>query len=164
MRNTIVAAWVMAVLSAGCATSDQGIKGKQADNGTSGTTDSGVANSEEAISSASCVKHYSPENLITQEYAFDGVVAEIRDESGAEDSGFGEIDFKVNRWFKGGSDNSATLKAPVPVAEGAVTSVDFPSIKKGDRYLVSGEGGFAHACGFTRAYTESEAQVWEDAF
>lgn len=147
MTNSIAIACVMAILAAGCATPDP-----------AATETSGEA------MSASCIKTYSPENLATQEYAFDGVVTELREESGGEDSGFGEIDFKVNLWFKGGSENSVTLKAPVPASDGAISLVDFPSIEKGGRYLVSGEAGFAHACGFTRTYNDADAQVWEDAF
>ncbi|MEO7803306.1 MAG: hypothetical protein ABIS18_02410 [Actinomycetota bacterium] len=105
--------------------------------------------------SASCVQGFSPENLKTQEFAFDGVVAAVEAD---------EIEFKVNTWFKGPSTDSMTVKAPIPLEAGSVTSTDFPSINKGDRYLVSGEGGFAHPCGFTKVYTADEASIWQSAF
>lgn len=113
MKNSIAIACVMAVLAAGCATPDP-----------AATETSGEA------MSASCLKNYSPENLATQEYAFDGVVTELREESGGEDSGFGEIDFKVNRWFKGGSEISVTLKAPVPASDGGSARLTFLRLRK----------------------------------
>lgn len=138
MKKRIVWLSMVAVLIAGC--------GREQ---TEPYADSG------AVSGASCVKVFSPENLTAQEFAFDGVVAGVVGD---------EIEFTVNTWFKGPGTASIKLKAPVPLEPGSVTSTDFPSINKGDRYLVSGEEEFAHPCGFTKVYTETDAAEWQDSF
>lgn len=128
------------------------------DEATRGLTDSDEgANSVGSGSSASCLKQYSPESLHTQGFAFDGVVVAFQADSG-------DIEFKVNQWFKGSAKESVNVKAPVPLGEEVVSSADFPRIEKGERYLVSGEEGFAHACGFTRVHTQADAQIWQDTF
>lgn len=111
-----------------------------------------------AVGAASCVETYSPETLPRREFAFDGVVTQI---SGAEETS-ALVTFSVNRWFKGEARSSVTLESSFPIAAEARSSVEGPEITKGKRYLVSGDGGFMWACGFTRDYSQAEARVWAD--
>ncbi|MGH9198231.1 MAG: hypothetical protein ACRD1T_21170 [Acidimicrobiia bacterium] len=120
----------------------------------------------------SCVERYSPnepDGVTAREVAFDGVVTDIGSVPAGESAPEGEtlpdqteVTFNVSRWYKGGSGASVTLKSSVPI--GSANSADFPSIQRGGRYLVSGDGGFMWACGFTRNYSAAEAQQWADAF
>ena len=123
------------------------------------------------VAAASCVKLYSPEALKAQEFAFEGTVKSITfpnenlPEADPEDSV--SATFTVQTWFKGGpeaggADTKVTLKAPVPFS--AVSSIDFPELREGDRYLVSGAENFMHACGFTKVHSETEVEVWNEAF
>lgn len=117
----------------------------------------------------SCVETYSPDTLKNREVAFDGVVAgvvESQSPSSVESEGpetSYEVHFTVNRWFKGGSGESATLRSSVPIGDGAVTSADGPSIEKGSRYLVAGDGGFMWTCGFTQVYSDEAATTWSSS-
>ena len=117
-----------------------------------------------------CVQ-MSPEALKAQEFAFEGTVKSITfpnenlPEADPEDSV--SATFTVQTWFKGGpeageGDAEVTLKAPVPFS--AVSSIDFPELREGDRYLVSGAENFMHACGFTKVHSETEVEVWKEAF
>ncbi len=89
------------------------------------------------------------------EYAFDGTVSAIDD---------GWVTFEVDEWFSGPGGDLVVLNAEalIPRSEGeAVTSVDEQLITEaGQRFLVSGSGGFAGVCNMTQAHTEAEAAVW----
>lgn len=146
---------IVGLVLAGCARSREGI-----DSGPAGTGQGAVA--------GSCVETYSPDNLTGRQMALDGVVTEVRTGTGspiAEGEAPSDetlVTFDVRRWYKGGAAASIALKSDIPA--GAVSSVDFPVIEKGNRYLVAGDGGFMWACGFTRDYSEAEAQIWAEAF
>lgn len=118
----------------------------------------------------SCVETYTPDGVTAREVAFDGVVTDIKAVPSQESAPEGEtlsdqseVTFNVAQWYKGGGPSaSTTLKSSIPL--GSANSADFPVITKGNRYLVSGDGGFMWACGFTREYSAAEAQEWADAF
>lgn len=119
----------------------------------------------------SCVETYSPEALASKEFAFDGELVKIdipqegtgSDQVKAEgDSGFGTVTLEVKQWFKGGEGSRIELRSSVPLD--AVSSVDSPSLKEGDRYLVAGDDDYMHSCGFTREWSADEASEWEAAF
>ncbi|MGH2811238.1 MAG: hypothetical protein ACRDI1_00805 [Actinomycetota bacterium] len=99
----------------------------------------------------SCSEQYSFENLPHREFAFDGRVAEI--------AGDTEVVFSVNEWFRGEESTRVKLRSAIPLDQPA--TADLPEIEVGKRLLVSGEDGFMWGCGFTRPYTEQEAEVWE---
>lgn len=137
-----------------------------------GTSDDGTDPGTGSVA-GSCVETYSRETLPNRQYAFDGEVTEVTEINNPEPvpaspdetstyEGEAKITFRVNRWYKGGSGASVTLKSSV--SPGAVSSVDFPAMKKGSRYLVAGDEDFIGVCGFTRSYTESEAEVWASTF
>ncbi len=122
------------------------------------------------VAAGMCVQ-MSPEALKEQEFAFDGTVKSITlpnenlPEGDPEDSV--SATFTVQTWFKGGpgaggADTEVTLNAPVPFS--AVSSIDFPELREGDRYLVSGAENFMHGCGFTKVHSETEVEVWKEAF
>lgn len=153
MKRGLVSTLLVALVAAGCSQPSEPDAGPEAETGG-------------GLGTASCVKIYSPESLKEQEFAFDGSVksirlpAEYQPEGDTED--FGSATFTVQTWFKGGQGAEVTLKAGVPL--GAVSSVDFPELLEGARYLVSGVENFMHGCGFTKVHSETEAGVWKDAF
>jgi hypothetical protein len=120
----------------------------------------------------SCVERYSADSLSARQYALDGVVTQIETQpqmGRPEGPGlpppqsFGsEVTLEVHHWYKGGAGATVTLKTSIAVEK--MTSVDFPTLGVGDRYLVSGDGAFVWGCGFTREYSSEEAQVWAEAF
>ncbi|MFF5225460.1 hypothetical protein [Dactylosporangium sp. NPDC000521] len=119
--------------------------------------------------SQSCVESYSAQSLARRSFAFDGSVTGI----GTTDAGtsmFLPVTFKVHRWFRGGSAESVTVELPNPT--GGV-SLDVAPFAIGSRLLVSGEPRFggtpltdpvAWACGFTRWYDASDAELWQRNF
>lgn len=157
MRKTLVAIAVLSTLGAACGKGREGA-GRGRSGGDEGGTTGGPA------VAGSCLERYSPEKLAQRDYAFDGVVSfieETKTTEGEEETTGAEITFKVNRSYKGEARDEVTLKSSI--APGAVTSVDFPSLKEGKRYLVSGDGDFIGVCGFTQEYSDAEAKVWADA-
>lgn len=129
----------------------------------SGAVDSGGA-------SASCVETYSGATIDNRDFAFDGTVVAIgpgaTSNSGSGGLGTAAVTFRVNEWFKGGSDDTVTVDM------GASTSSakhQAPAYEEGTRLLVSGEprwGGeplneaIAWSCGFTRYYEPAVADEW----
>lgn len=101
----------------------------------------------------SCVETYSGDALANREFAFDGTVTEIEDDSAT---------FIVNEAFRGDFGESITLEAPGMTGT-SVTSAGGPSLARGDRYLVAGDDQFVWACGFTQPYDEALAAEWADA-
>jgi hypothetical protein len=88
------------------------------------------------------------------EYAFDGTVTAIDD---------GWVTFQTNEWFTGPGGDLVTLNAEALVADtdGVVTSVDEVLITDvGQRFLVSGNDGYAGVCNQTQAYSAAEADAW----
>jgi len=119
----------------------------------------------------SCAEQYGAQTLAKKQFAFDGELVGIKPSSGEHEEGherdgtdaeFGTLTFEVKQWFKGGDSERIELKSSVPVD--AVSSVDSPVLEKGSRYLVSGEDGFMHSCGFSRAWSEDAAAEWKATF
>jgi len=142
MTTRIRALVAIAVLAAGLA----------ACGGTSavGSSDAGVAAGTQEM----CVEIYSAEALTNREVAFDGTVSAVSDD---------EVTFAVNEWFKGGSGDEITLEGAT--ALGGFSSVGDAAIgvSTGERLLVSGDGGFAWTCGFTKPYSAALAAEWKAA-
>jgi hypothetical protein len=122
---------------------------------------------------ASCIEVYSPETLPNRSFAFDGTIASVETRSDPKlPSGEREspwVEFEVNRWFKGGSEERVGIWMDGLNAD---TSVDTLVGEVGTRLLVSGEprwGGdpledpLAWTCGFTQPWTEQAAAEWETA-
>lgn len=122
-----------------------------------------------STTTGSCVETYSLQTLRNRQVAFDGVVKQVQRYLGNVPPGEGQelqqdrVLFQVNRWYRGGSGDTTTLKSSVPLEAIVSDSLDTPSLKIGGRYLVSGDGGFIWSCGFTRAYSAGEASRWEAA-
>jgi len=116
------------------------------------TTPEQIAGGEPLSSAAMCVESYDLNTLGNREVAFDGTVVSIDGD---------QVTFDVNRWFTGGSDAETTLDANGLTG---VTSLGGPGLELGQRYLVSGSGGFVWACGFTMTYDTGIANTWTDVF
>lgn len=130
--------------------------------------DQAVTSAGRGTSAASCVEQYSPETLKNREIALDGVVtkvsgrtapAETNEEIVTDDRA---VTFRVNKWFKGGSGDEVTLKSSIPLSP-VISSTQGPSIEVGQRYLVSGDGGFLWSCGFSVAFTQAAEAQWKMA-
>lgn len=118
-------------------------------------------------SAGSCVERYSPETLANRELVLDGVVTRIIPvDSSAEgpDLGFARVEITVNRWFKGGTGTETTLRSSLPTGS-AITSAggSVLPLEEGQRYLVSGDGGFMWSCGFTTPFSQQAATEWQAA-
>lgn len=112
-----------------------------------------------SVSSGSCIEQYSTQALAKRHFGFDGTITAVA--KAASEMGVDEVTFKVNRWYKGGSAGSVTLKA---VGFGGVTSAGTIAAGIGDRMLVTGEDGMMWSCGFSQAYSAEVAAEWEAAF
>lgn len=124
---------------------------------------------------ASCVEAYSATTIGNRDFAFDGTVVAVA--AGASSApGQGGLDtaavtFRVNEWFKGGTDDTVSVDMAAPT--NSVGQDQVPSYEQGTRLLVSGEprwGGeplddpIAWTCGgFTRYYEEAVAEEWRGA-
>jgi hypothetical protein len=121
----------------------------------------------------SCVEAYSPATLAKRALAFDGTVTTIGQPSpsGREVADpYVPVTFAVNRWLRGGHGAQVTVAMFPP---DTTTTVDNAPYGIGSRLLVSGEDRWgspsldspvAWACGFTRWYTDADAQTWQRAF
>jgi hypothetical protein len=159
----VVSLLLFALIMPACSGSDT------APNATSGTEDEAVKAGGAETSLGSCVEQYSPETLKKREVALDGVVTQITtNETPLEPGGETVSDYlvtvQVNEWFKGGSGSEATFRSSVPLAPGISVANESAQIQQGQRYLVSGDGGFMWSCGFTLPFTESAAADWKRAF
>lgn len=112
---------------------------------------------------ASCVETYSPKTLANRRFAFEGTVTKIAE--GAPDADAGatpvEVTYEVNDWFAGGDADTLTLRSWDFIVAGGP---DDPVTTVGTRLLVSGDSDMAWGCGFTREFSESEADVWRAVF
>jgi hypothetical protein len=120
--------------------------------GVFGDTPEAILGGEPIASAALCVETYDLSTLANREVAFDGTVASI---DGSQ------VRFAVNHWYRGGVGDEVSLNAQ-GLTE--ITSLDGPGIEVGQRYLVSGSGGFVWACGFTMTYDSGVAQDWAGVF
>jgi hypothetical protein len=116
------------------------------------TGDEQIAGGEPIASMALCVESYDLNTLANREVAFDGTLASMDGD---------QVTFTVNRWFTGGSGDEATFNANGLTG---ITSLGGPSLEPGQRYLVSGSGGFVWACGFTMTYDTGIAGQWATVF
>lgn len=121
---------------------------------------------------ASCPEQYSPQTLAGRALAFDGTVLSIAERPSATEGAdpYVPVTFAVTRWFRGGHGDRVTVAMFPPEAH---TSVGNSSYRIGSRLLVSGADRWGNAqlsdpiawpCGFTRWYTQADANVWEQAF
>lgn len=111
-----------------------------------------IVGGEPIASAALCVEFYDLDTLAGREVAFDGTLASIDGD---------QVTFTVNRWFTGGSGGETTLNANGLTG---ITSLGGPGLEPGQRYLVSGSGGFVWACGFTMTYDTAIANQWATVF
>jgi hypothetical protein len=140
----------------------------------SGDTEPGLVGDSEpgpVTSRGSCVEQYGPDTLSNRAFAFDGTVKSVEVRSDpklpAGDQDVHWVTFTVNYWYKGGAGDEVGVWI-----EGLVLE-DSTAIEEGARLLVSGEprwGGapledaIAWICGgFTRGYTNEEANLWADS-
>ena len=121
--------------------------------GNDSAPDEVIAGGEPIASAALCAEFYDLDTLTDREIAFDGTLASADGD---------QVTFTVNRWFTGGSGDSATLSA-VGLAPGTITSLG-ASLEIGQRYLVSGSGGNVWSCGFTITYDTGIANQWATVF
>ncbi len=104
--------------------------------------------------SASCVDPYrGPNSISHRDFAFDGTVTAISDE---------QVTFTVNKVFRGNGEPTVTLRAN-GLTGGKITSAGGPTLTRGTRYLVAGDGDFVWACGYTQPYNEGVAAQWAAA-
>lgn len=106
-----------------------------------------------------CVEIYSPETLRNRDYAFAGVLTAIEP---IDDGLQSRISFSVERVFSGSIGETVTLTGS-GMTEGVVASEGGPVAHVGDRLLISGDGGFAWPCGFSRTWSAEMADEWADA-
>lgn len=106
-------------------------------------------------SMAMCLQ-YTDEMLLDQEYAFDGTLVSATG-NGAD------VVFEVHRWYKGGEAAEVTLHAEGFLNPESIALVG-ASLEVGQRYLVSGQGGFVWACGYTLTYDTELANHWAELF
>ena len=111
---------------------------------------------------ASCIEQYSPGALANRSYAFEGVITDVRapvDPESPDPSDLtSTITFDVVKWFWGGSgaETSRQTYATASSAGELDGSV-------GARLLVSGDGDFVWACGFTQPVTDQGRADFEGA-
>ena len=99
----------------------------------------------------SCVETYDLQTLQNREVAFAGTVESVEGD---------QVTFAVERWFRGGDGDTATLTS---ATAGAITPGGASPLTPGARVLVAGDGGFAWECGFTQPYDDAVAAAWATA-
>ncbi len=99
---------------------------------------------------ASCLA-FDPATLAAQEFAFDGTVTAVDGD---------EITFAIGRAYAG-VDGDTFVVTDQSVG---ITLDGGPEYQVGGRYLVSGNDGLAWACGYSVAWDEAAAGVWDAAF
>ena len=164
MRKLVLLAVAsLLVLAAACSdgpSADAGT-GSRVSDGTSGAAadetlvDPIVA--EEGV--ASCAFEFSEATLADRGFAFDGTVTSI-DEPEAMDAPY-VVGFEVIRWFAGGTGTTVELRTYD--VSGTSLAGDL-ALAVGDRVLASGDDDFLWGCGFSTAYTDADASVFERAF
>ncbi len=107
----------------------------------------------------SCAFEFSVATLAERQFAFEGTVTEIR-EPAAMDAPY-EVVFEVARWFHGG-EAPTTIVRTYDVS-GTSLAGDL-GLAVGDRVLASGDEEFLWGCGFSMAYSDENAALFEQAF
>jgi hypothetical protein len=100
-----------------------------------------------------CVEAYSLESLANRTFAFDGTVMTVDGDA---------VTFKVHAALKGVGDGDVAVTAS-GMTGGSITPNAGVTLVPGERFLVSGDGGFAWSCGFTRLYDPATAADWAAA-
>lgn len=122
--------------------------------------------------SLECVERYGAQTIANRAFAFDGTVVSIGDwpAGGGQADPYVAVVLRVNHWYRGGRGDTVTVAMFPPEV---VTSVGNAAYGVGSRLLVSGEARYggaplddpvSWACGFTRWYSEADAQAWRQAF
>ena len=101
--------------------------------------------------SGSCLA-FSPEELRLRQHAFHGEATDVTDTA---------VTFEVIEWYSAEGESPITLVVDTALSSDTYRDFDFA---EGEEYLVSGDAEFAWGCGYTRPYSESEAEIWEAAF
>jgi len=133
-----------------------------------------IAGGEPLTSGAMCVENYDLDTLANRDVAFDGTVTSFDGD---------QVTFTVQSWFAGGSGDAVTLNSngltgitslggvgdgtslsSNDLTSGGITPLDGVGLEDGQRYLVSGSGGFVWACGFTMTYDTGIASQWATVF
>jgi hypothetical protein len=117
--------------------------------------------SGEHAPSASCASGY-PYRLAAQAFALDATVVSIAPDGS-------RATLQTNHWFKGGEDDSVTLDLGDPAGSGDPTSEFSSGYSVGSRLLVSGQESddglrTAWKCGYTRDWSQGEADFWGAQF
>lgn len=112
-----------------------------------------IAGGEAIASLGMCVETYDLGTLAGRDIAFDGVLTSTAG---------GGATFTVNTWFTGGTGPETLLDGNGLVD--SISSAGGPALTVGERYLVSGSGGFVWACGFTMTYDTDIAAEWATVF
>jgi hypothetical protein len=158
-RSAVVGAAAAAVLAAG-AVSAVILTGGSSDDAP-GPPDRGSGSV-----AASCVEQFSIETLARRDFAFDGTITEIippEDPEAEKVAAAAEVVFDVHRWYKGGGGETVTLKTyELP---GAISSIEGSlDLSVGNRLLASGDDVYLWSCGFSKPYSEANAQLYQEAF
>lgn len=99
---------------------------------------------------------FSEDALGLAPIAFDGTVTDISGD---------RVTLEVERWYRGGTDDTVEVTAPEQIGVALHGAVGFV---EGERYLLSGEsadGRFQPSvCGFSVVYSEDMAAAFERAF
>ena len=100
---------------------------------------------------SSCLP-FSAEVLASMPTAFAATAVRVDD---------GSALLEVDHWYRGGEDELVEIRTPDPSSAALTGSVEFV---EGERYLVTATDGTVNSCGFTMAWTEKDAAVFEQAF
>jgi hypothetical protein len=100
-----------------------------------------------------CVEAYSLESLANRTFAFDGTVSAVNGDV---------VTFKVHAALKGVGGGEVAVTAS-GMTGGSITPGAGVTLVPGERFLVSGDDGFAWSCGFTRPYDPGTAADWAAA-
>jgi hypothetical protein len=101
---------------------------------------------------ASCAIEFSPDRLVKNQFAFDGVVISLDAQ---------HVTFGVNEWYRGSGASPLALSHDGGVGGLSESGSGF---EVGKRYLVTGTGDSVIGCGFSRAYDSCTAWAWQWAF
>jgi hypothetical protein len=152
---TWLVAIVVVLLIAGAtvfALLNRGSDGPEA--GSGGTSGAESTSTTELVAEPSTERCMTPnvEVLRLQTVAFDGVVRSVTG---------GEATLEPSHFYVGEETAKVVVQAPDGDLQALLAAVDF---HEGERYLVAASDGRVTLCGFSGAYTEELARLYEDAF
>lgn len=105
-----------------------------------------------AVNAKCLVPESAPDVVANQTTVFDGVVTSI---SGSM------VTLEPTRFYAGDETDLVVVQAPGPDMAALLSAVTF---EEGGRYLVAATDGQVTLCGFSAAYSDSLAAVYEQAF